>query len=124
MAYFANRSLIMLSTCHWNLQRLAQEAIKDIDFTIICGYRDRKEQQRSYFSKASELQWPNSRHNVYPAEAWDFIPCPFTTWKDIEKFKIVAIVITAAAVRLGIPIETGALDWGWDFGHIQLKKEI
>ncbi len=120
--YLGSRSLLSLQTCTWDGQRIAQEAIKEIDFTVICGHREEKEQMLAYYSGASKLAWPDSRHNSFPSEAFDFIPCLFTNWKDTERFKAVVRVIKTAADRLGIEITTGALDWGWDFGHVEIKR--
>lgn len=112
----------MLSTCTWDVQRIVQEAIKEIDFTVICGHRDKKNQTMAYYSKASDHGWPNSQHNSFPSKAFDFIPCPFTNWKDFERFKAVARVIKTAADKLGVEITTGALDWEWDWGHVEIKR--
>ena len=119
--YFGSRSLLHLQTCHWNLQCVAQEAIKTIDFSIICGHRGKRDQTIAFNCKASMLQWQKSFHNTTPACAFDFLPHPFTNWKDIESFLEVVEIIQNSAKRLNIEIIAGA-DNGWDFGHIQLKR--
>lgn len=120
--YLGSRSLLNLQTCTWDIQRIVQEAIKKIDFSVICGHREEKEQMIAYYSKASDHQWPDSKHNLFPSEAFDFIHCPFTNWKDLERFKAIARVLKAAADKLSIEITTGALDWEWDYGHCELKR--
>lgn len=119
--YFGARSLLNLQTCCWDLQCLAQEAIKIIDFTVICGFRDKKNQTAAFNCGASEREWPNSFHNQFPSEAFDFLPHPFTSWKNTNSFIKVVDGIKIAADKLDIEIECGA-DWGWDFGHVERKK--
>lgn len=121
MAYLGSRSLRILSTCNWDIQKIVQEAIKSIDFTVICGFRDKKNQTMAYYSGASKLQWPASKHNQFPSEAFDFIPCPFKSWNDTDSFARVVDVCKSTADKLNIEITCGA-DWKWkDWGHIELK---
>ena len=121
MPYFGSKSLIKISHCHWDLQRVAQEAIKEIDFSIICGYREKQLQDFAYENKRSKLRWPDSKHNSYPSRAFDFIPWPFRSWEELNDFNTVANVIVNVAAKLDIEI-TGGFDWGWDLGHIELKS--
>lgn len=111
----------MTSTCDWDVQKLTQEAIKFINFTVICGYRDEKNQTMAYYSGASKVQWPGSKHNRFPSEAFDFIPCPFKSWNDTDSFARVVDVFKVVAAKKDIKISCGA-DWKWkDWGHIELK---
>ena len=121
--YFGAQSLLHLQTCCWDLQRVAQEAIKTIDFSIICGYRNKENQAMDFNCKASKLKWPESFHNTFPACAFDFIPHPLTNWKDIASFLEVVEIIRDRAEQLNVEIIAGA-EWGWDFGHIQLIRRV
>lgn len=118
--YFGSRSLLNLGTCCWDLQCIAQEAIKEIDFTVICGFRDKKNQTMAFNCGASRLEWDKSYHNQFPSEAFDFLSFPFTSWDDTDRFIEVANTIKIAAARLNIGIECGA-DWTMkDYGHVQI----
>lgn len=98
-------------TCHPDLQRLAREAIKLIDFSVICGHRGQADQDLAYENGTSREHWPHSRHNSMPSRAMDLCPVPLN-WKDRASFEAVAVVIKATAVKLGI-----AIVWGGDFKH-------
>jgi peptidoglycan L-alanyl-D-glutamate endopeptidase CwlK len=123
MFHFGRRSRKSLSTCHPDLQAIAGEAIKTFDFTVLCGHRNKEEQDKEYREGDSQLQWPNSRHNSNPSEAMDCVPYPID-WKDIERFEKMAVVIKAAAKKLGIDIEWGG-DWKRfkDYPHFELRKK-
>jgi peptidoglycan LD-endopeptidase CwlK len=66
---FSRRSKKNLETCEIPLQTLATKALatSPIDFTIICGYRGKKDQDKAFSSGASKLKFPNSKHNKWPA---------------------------------------------------------
>jgi peptidoglycan L-alanyl-D-glutamate endopeptidase CwlK len=97
-------------------------AIKDspIDFSVICGYRNEKDQMKAYADKKSDLKWPKSKHNSRPAMACDIVPYP-VDWDDIDRFKILGAHIKEVAKRLEIKIEWGG-DWKSrkDYPHFQL----
>lgn len=128
MPYFGSRSLQNLSECHPHLQRLAQEAIKHIDFSIITGHRSRADQELAFKRKLSKAPWPKSKHNHTPSLAFDFIPWPFP-WRDWEcqeaqeAFANVVEVFKICEANLGIHLEYG-YDWGWDKPHVELITVI
>jgi len=109
MPSFSKRSLDNLATCHKDLQRVAHEAIKHFDFTVICGHRGKAEQEKAFRDKKSKVQWPDSKHNKVPALAMDCTPVPLD-WKDINSFHEMAKHMKAAARKLGVTIR-----WGGDF---------
>ena len=109
MPSFSKRSLDNLATCHKDLQRVAHEAIKHFDFTVICGHRGKAEQEKAFRDKKSKVQWPDSKHNKVPALAMDCTPVPLD-WKDITSFHEMAKHMKAAARKLGVTIR-----WGGDF---------
>ncbi len=74
MAKFGKNSLQRLSELHQDLKVLLTTAIKFYDFSITCGYRNKKDQQTAYREKKSKLNWPNSKHNKMPAMAVDIVP--------------------------------------------------
>jgi peptidoglycan L-alanyl-D-glutamate endopeptidase CwlK len=123
MPVFGQRSLGNIANCHSELVSVAHEAIKHIDFTVICGKRGRAEQEAAFASGASRAHFGQSPHNFLPSLAFDFIPYPFVDadWERNDKFAAVAAEIKLAAKRLGYVIEWGG-DWhGFkDMPHIQL----
>ncbi len=119
MPYLGKRSLQKLSECSWNLQKVVQDAIKVIDFSVICGHRGEVEQNAAVADGNSWVKFPNSKHNSEPANAFDFIPSPFKGWDDIGGFRKVASAIKVVARKHGVNIECG-VDWKHrDSGHVQ-----
>ncbi len=67
-----------LKTCHIDIQRLMRKAIETspMDFSIICGYRNKKEQNEAFKRGYSKLKWPRGNHNKFPSNAVDIAPYP------------------------------------------------
>lgn len=99
MYKFSERSLNNLKTCDKKLQEIAHLSIKEVDFTIIEGYRT-KEKQLEYFKKGLS-QTLKSKHCKYPSLAFDFIPYPFVSWYDYESFEKIGKILLKNANKLG-----------------------
>src|SRR6266542_3287049 len=114
MQIFGTESKKQLATCVDSLQDVANESIKYIDFSVIEGHRNKKDQDTDYAKGNSKLKWPNSKHNSIPSKAFDFAPYPID-WSNKElahaRFFLVAGVILCSAKRLGIKIRFG---WDWN----------
>ena len=110
-----------LSTCDNDLQALFYEVIKEFDCSIICGHRGEAEQNKAFKEGNSKLKWPKSKHNTYPSRAVDVVPWPID-WKDIKRFKALAVVVQNKAKEMGIKIQWGG-DWPKfrDYPHWQLE---
>lgn len=110
MPKFSKSSLQKLKTCHPDLQKIAHEAIKIIDFKIIEGHRTEAQQREKIKQGFSKIM--NSKHRLYPSKAFDFIPYPFKQedWEDYERFNKVGEVLLECAKKLGIKARRGA-DW-------------
>jgi peptidoglycan L-alanyl-D-glutamate endopeptidase CwlK len=121
MPKFSKESLKQLSACNHKLQMLLNEAIKHIDFIVVCGHRNKEDQHKAFVENKSKVDWPNSFHNFMPSEAVDIEPYPID-YKDIWKRSYLQGYIKAIADSLGIEIEQGCL-WKQfrDEPHIQLK---
>ena len=57
MPTFSKRSLDNLAACHPDLQKVAHEAIKHLDFTVICGHRGREAQNKAYKKGSPSLSF-------------------------------------------------------------------
>ena len=59
MAYkFGKTSSINLRQIHPDLQEILNEAIKYIDFSIICGHRNKADQDAAWHSGRSKKKFP------------------------------------------------------------------
>lgn len=109
MPSFSKRSLDNLATCHADLQKVAHEAIKTFDFTVIEGHRGEAAQNKAYAEQKSKLKYPNSKHNKKPSLAFDAAPYPLD-WGDRKSFDTMGKHMKDAAKKVGVKIK-----WGGDF---------
>jgi len=120
------------------LQKICNEGINYVDFSILYGHRNKKD-QNSRYPKYTKLRWPNSRHNKFPSRAIDVAPYikPYgtITGHDQQIRQIAALknishlaarqfvfkayarligILEGIAFKEGIGIRVG-LDWDGDF---------
>jgi len=128
---FSQRSLDNLKTCHPVLQLLAKKALAKgtLDFTVICGHRDKASQDAAFKAGTSGLRWPKSYHNKLPSAAMDIVPYPFISWKDIAAFEALGSLIQETWNEMTDDEKEGySLFWGknWkglvDYPHWQITK--
>lgn len=120
MPSFSKRSIDNLATCDERLRRVAHEAIKTFDFTVIEGHRGKAAQERAYAEKKSKVRWPNSKHNKSPSLAFDAVPVPLD-WNDKASFHAMAKAMQSAADRVKVPIRWGGNFTGFfDGPHFEL----
>lgn len=117
MPHFSQRSLMMLSQCHPDLIRVAQEAIKHFDFVVICGHRGEAEQEKAFHDGVSKAHWLQSPHNYTPSLAFDACPYPID-WSNATAFALMQDAMVAAAKVVGVDITLGA-----DFDHDGKRHE-
>ena len=137
MPKFGKQSLDRLKTCHSDIQKVMNEAIKHTDFSVLFGFRS-KEEQFELYKKGRKLvdgKWIKvgatvtnldginnmSEHNYSPSRAIDIAPYPID-WNDIERFKQMAKVVLDSAKTVGVELEWGG---SWksfpDLPHFQVK---
>ncbi len=136
MPKFGKQSLDRLATCDERIQKVMNEAIKHIDFTILFGYRTPAE-QFELFKQGRTLvgkEWKvtgktvtqldgktkMSNHNSNPSKAIDIAPYPID-WNNIQRFLDMAKVVKEAAKTVGVEITYGG-DWKMkDYPHFEVK---
>lgn len=74
MNTFSETSKQRLATCHRDLRTLFGHVIQDYDCTIICGHRDKEEQDKAFAEGKSTKKYPASKHNKIPSLAVDAAP--------------------------------------------------
>ena len=116
---FGKKSLERLSQCHPDLQKIANELIKELDVSILCGFRGEKEQNQAFINGKSKLKWPRSKHNKTPSLAIDIAPYPID-WKNIGRFIDMCDRIKRIASELGIKIKQGREFSFKDYPHTEL----
>ena len=113
MPSFSKISRDRLATCHPNLQRLFNHVVLDYDCSIICGHRDKKDQNAAFADNRSKLQWPDGNHNSVPSNAVDVAPYP-VDWSNLKRFYLFAGYVIATAREMDIRLRWGG-DWDGDF---------
>ena len=83
-----------------------------IDITILEGHRSRKNQTMFFTKGVSKVEWPDSKHNVWPSEAVDAAPAPID-WEDYARFYFLAGVVKAVAAAHNVKVRWGG-DWDGD----------
>lgn len=127
-----NTSKRKLATAHSDLQLLAHAVDKVFPIQVICGVRDKLEQEKALANGFSKLSYPNSKHNINPSKgrfkshAIDCVPDPDNNpatldWNDIEAFEKMCLVFEQKADELNIPIRLGRDFKFKDYPHIELR---
>ncbi len=135
MPKFSEASKKKLETCDPNLQILFNYVIKYFDCTIICGERNKKDQNKAFADGFSTVKYPNSKHNGSPSEAVDCVPYPIE-WENVNRMRYFIGFVKGVAKMLKMynamdeEIVTG-LDWDNDtiltdqrfndFPHFEVK---
>lgn len=135
MPKFSSSSLIKLATCHPDLRRIATIVIEQFDFTVIEGYRGRVKQEIAYRNGASQVNWPDSKHNDTPSNAYDLMPWPIdwtTKSSNTERSCLLAGIVLSTAWTYGIELRWGG-DWNMDgdtrdekfrdYGHFERREK-
>ena len=130
MPTFGKKSLIALGTCDSRLQKVAWGVIRVIDVSVLWGYRGEVYQNKLYRKGLSKLQFPRSKHNKVPSQAFDLAPYPID-WNDLHRFCYMAGIVLGVASQLGVRIRWGG-DWDMDtelkdnkfndLGHFELVE--
>ncbi len=133
MPAFGSASRAQLETCHPDLQKVLNEAIKFTDFVVVEGYRGKDAQNKAYAKGLSKLPYPKGNHNAVPSRAADIAPYP-VNWAEGEKphlrFAFLQGVVYACGKRLGVPLRFG-MDWNAngivdesfvDLPHVELAE--
>ena len=130
MPAFSKKSKALLEQCHPDLQKVFNQAIKIIDFTVLESTIRTKEQQAEYV-KTGKSKTMNSKHlKRYCKDfggdcsfALDACPYPID-WNDRERFCLMAgIVLGIAKVYKDLGIIKSDIVWGGDFNMNNVTKD-
>lgn len=130
MPRFSRESLEKLGTCHKELRDLCHEAILLFDFSVLCGYRGKEEQNSLFEEDLTKVKWPNSYHNRFPSDAVDLAPWPID-WNNRERFFFLAGIMTGLARERKIKLTWGGAWLGTlnkkggfdDLGHFERRED-
>jgi len=111
---FGEKSQKKLHLLSYKLQQVLREVLSlgIMDFSIIETFRDEETQNKAFEEGKSKVNWPNSKHNLHPAEAADCVPYinGEISWNQFHCC-VLAGIILAIAEKLGVEIRWGG---NWD----------
>ena len=124
MPTFGETSLSRLEKVDPRLVEVLERVIVHKDFTVISGFRGKKEQTTLLTEGRSTKKWPDSKHNRDaegnirpPCPAVDIAPWfenpPNVRWNDQNEFVLLAGMIIQAGFDLGVTIRWGG-NWDMD----------
>jgi len=118
MAKLSAISQERLSTCDERLINLVTMLNDRFPVRVMCGHRNKADQDAAIKAKVSKTPWPKSKHNKIPSMAVDLLPEKLVSgktidWKNTKAFDEMANIAFECADRLGIHIRWGA-DWKMD----------
>ena len=112
---FSKSSLERRDTLHPDLQNLVDEILKFYDCSVLCGHRDKKEQDEAFENKKSHVKWPNSKHNAYPSLAVDLALYPVKYKDDVRNVYFGGFVMGIAKNLKEDGHMDHSLIWGGNF---------
>jgi peptidoglycan LD-endopeptidase CwlK len=114
MSEFGTISRNRLNTCHMDIVKVMEQAIKNgPDFSVVCGHRNQVDQKNAFDKGLSKVLYPDSKHNAMPSNAVDIVPYP-VDWEDLNRFRVLAGYILGTADAMGIKLRWGG-DWDRDY---------
>ena len=137
MPSFSTKSRQKLATCALPLQQLFNEVIKQLDCTVLYGFRSPEEQFELYkrgrelvngiwviTDKSKVVTYRDgyrmlSAHNYQPSKAVDVAPYPID-WEDIDRFNLFVNHVLRTAAEMGIKIKSGRDFKMKDYPHYEL----
>ena len=127
MPKFGSKSRKQLESCHDDLQVLFNTVILEIDCSVICGYRNKEDQDKAVALGNSKAVYPEGKHNSRPSTAVDVYPYPID-FDDLPRFYWFAgWVLAKAEILRNVGEITHKIRWGgnwkgFDKGVIDFKK--
>lgn len=120
MSYkISNTSMRRLQETHPDLQKIVRELYQFMDISVLCGFRDKDDQDRAFLAGHSKLRYPQSKHNLEPALAVDIARYPIN-WEDIDGFNSMLDKVQEIADMHGIKIRLGRTFTFKDYPHVEL----
>ena len=74
MPVFSARSIGRLQTCAPALEVLFADVIREYDCVILCGHRNKADQEAAFVAGNTKLHFPDGNHNSLPSKAVDAAP--------------------------------------------------
>lgn len=126
MNKFSGKSLAQLTTCHIDLQALANAVLTIHDCTVVCGWRSKDKQNKAFHLGNSTTKYPKSKHNSLPSMAIDlgpYIPNQDVLYNREQTLYFAGIVLGIAHMLYESGIMEHRIRWGGDWDSDNDFKE-
>ena len=137
MPGFGERSQTKLETVHADNQLILVTSITyGPDFSIIWGFRGEADQNKAFEEGNSNKEWDDSKHNIWPSEAFDVAPWPILYGDKAVKGSVAAserlfrilgpYILGVADTLLQAGRISAGLIWGgdWDRDYDTTDQEL
>ena len=122
MPSFGTKSRERLDTCHPDLITLFEAVIEEVDCSVICGYRNKADQDKAVASGNSKAVYPEGKHNSDPSTAVDVYPYPID-FDDLPRFYWFAgWVLAKAEILRNVGEITHKIKWGGNLRGLNIGK--
>ena len=124
MPNFGTKSRERLETCHEYLQTLFNAVVQEVDCSVVCGYRNKADQDKAVASGNSKAVYPKGKHNSRPSTAVDVYPYPISFKdKDLPRFYWFAgWVLAKAKILRNVGEITHKIKWGGNWRGLNNGK--
>ena len=122
MPKFGTRSRSQLETCHPDLQTLFNAVIEVVDCSVVCGFRNKTDQDKAFNSGHSKAKFPDGKHNSNPSTAVDVYPYP-VDFEDLPRFYwFGGWVLAKAEILRNVGEITHKIKWGGNWRGLNNGK--
>ncbi len=143
---YGSNSTKKILECRQELQRVIHRVANYYNMSVVCGHRSKAEQDDAVARRVSKLNWPNSKHNANPSNAFDAYPyharygsltedasvvtkimqMTSRTYGEVLAFIREEYIAMAQTVKVCAQIEGVALRWGgdWDMDSDRLDQSF
>lgn len=114
MSNWSDNSLQVRASLDPRLKVMVDELLTYMDVSLICGHRTPQQQAAYFAAGTSKVEWPNSKHNMYPSLAVDMQPYPYP---DNENDLRAALGYMAGLCWMIAEREGFSIRWGGDWNR-------
>lgn len=119
----SHASCVKLVTCHPSIKKVVWAVSDEMPIVVVCGYRNREDQEKAFNEGKSKAHWLESPHNFEPSRAIDLAPLikGKIEWENIEAFQKMGELVMRKASELGVSLTWGKHFKIVDYPHFELR---
>lgn len=112
-----------LLNCHPDIVRLVRAVAREMPLLVVCGARNKADQDEAVATGHSRKVWPTSRHNTTPCKAVDISPLPYGLGGNAAEARLQYLggFVLGMASSLGLRVRWGGC---WAGDHLQTPNHF